>query len=289
MAKISVKEWDMVKTLNEFRIQVESQDTKVYLGAQKVMPKLISEIMEAQKHDQEVAYIKGRLELGEPMLDWVIHLNGSLRYQDRDPRFTSRFWGSLQEALGTELCFSTVFHPQMDGQSERTIQTLKDMLRACAMDFQGNRRRRPLMFEVGDHVFLKVQPRHGIIGFGRRGKLSPRYIRPFEILEKVGKVAYRLALPPQLAGIHNVFHVSMLRKYVADPSHVINWEEISLDKDVTFEEGPVAIQDSREKNLRGKTIHLVKVLWQHRGIEESTWEREDAMRTNYPQLFERSE
>ena len=89
----------------------------------------------------------------------------------------------------------------------------------------------------------------------------------------MGEVAYRLALSPQLAGIYNVFHVSMLRKYIADPSHVLKWEEISLDKDVTFKEGPVAIQDSREKNLRGKTVHLVKVLWRHRGIEESTWER----------------
>lgn len=83
MAKISVKKWDMVKTLNEFKIQVESQDTKAYLSAQKVMPKLMNEIMEAQKHDQEVAYIKGRLEAGEPMLDWVIHPDGSLRYQGR--------------------------------------------------------------------------------------------------------------------------------------------------------------------------------------------------------------
>ncbi|XP_028058012.1 uncharacterized protein LOC114261895 [Camellia sinensis] len=83
IAKIIIKEWDMVKTLNEFRIQVESQDTKVYLGAQKMMPMLISEIMEAQKHDQEVAYIKGHLESGEPMFDWAIHPNGSLRYQGR--------------------------------------------------------------------------------------------------------------------------------------------------------------------------------------------------------------
>ncbi|XP_028071796.1 uncharacterized protein LOC114274131 [Camellia sinensis] len=138
MAKISIKEWDMVKTLNEFRIQVKSQDTRAYLSVQKAMPKLMNEVMEAQKHDQEVAYIKGCQESGEPMPDWVIHPDVSLRYQDCDPRFTSRFWESLQEALGTELSFSTAFHPQTDGQSERTIQTLEDVLRACAMDFQGS-------------------------------------------------------------------------------------------------------------------------------------------------------
>ncbi|CAL5428555.1 unnamed protein product [Camellia sinensis] len=118
--------------------------------------------------------------------------------------------------------------------------------------------------------------------------MSPRYIGPFEVLERVGEVAYRLALPPQLAGIHDVLHVSMLRKYIADSSHVLKWDEISLDKDATFKEGPVAIQDSREKNLRGKTVHLVKVLWRHRGIEESTWERQDWVKANYPELFEGS-
>ncbi|XP_028106940.1 uncharacterized protein LOC114305983 [Camellia sinensis] len=120
---------------------------------------------------------------------------------------------------------------------------------------------------------------------GKKGKLSPRYIGPFEILQKIEEVAYKLALPPQLAGVHDVFHVSMLRKYIMHPSHIINWEEIQLNEDATFEEGPVAIIDRQEKNLRGKTIPLLKILWRHHGIEEFTWEREDAMRANYPQLF----
>ena len=149
-----------------------------------------------------------------------------------------------------------------------------------------DQRRRPLAFKVGDHVFLKIQPRRGVVRFGKKGKLSPRFIGPFEILDKIGEVAYRLALPPQLAGVHNVFHVSMLRKYEPHPSHIINWEEINLDEDVTFEEKPVKILDRREKKLRGKTIPLVRVLWRHRGTEESTWEREDMIRVNYPQLFE---
>ena len=148
-----------------------------------------------------------------------------------------------------------------------------------------DRRNRPLSFKEGDHVFLKIRPRRGIIRFGKKGKLSPRYIGPFEILEKIGQVAYRLALPPQIDRVHNVFHVSMLRKYLALPTHVLNWGDLDIDEDATFEEEPVEIQDSMEKSIRNRTIRLVRVLWKHRGMEETTWEREEAMRANYPQLF----
>ena len=126
-----------------------------------------------------------------------------------------------------------------------------------------NRRRRPLEFEVGDHVFLKVMPKRRVIRFGKRGKLALRYIEPFEILERVSTVAYRLTLPPSLSSVHEVFHVSMLRKYTLDPTHVVNWGEIIIDIDGTFEEGLVHIMDSRDQVLRRKTVRLVKVLWQH--------------------------
>ena len=116
--------------------------------------------------------------------------------------------------------------------------------------------------------------------------MSPRYIGPFKILEKVGMVAYWLALPPSLLGVHRVFHVSMLRKYTPNPAHVVDWGELVVDTDGTFEEGPMRILDSRYQVLRRKTVRLVKVLWQHRGVEEATWEREDTMCTNYPFLFE---
>ena len=125
-----------------------------------------------------------------------------------------------------------------------------------------------------------------MIKFGKRGKLSPRYIGPFEVLERVGAVAYRLALPPSLSSVHEVFHVSMLRKYTPDPTHIVDWGELVVDADGTFEEGPVRIMDSREQVLRGKTVKLVKVLWQHRGVEEATWERENIVRANYPFLFD---
>ena len=99
-----------------------------------------------------------------------------------------------------------------------------------------DKRRQPLEFEVGDHIFLKVMSKRGVVRFGKRGKLAPRYIRPFEILKRVGTIAYRLALPPSFSSVHEVFHVSMLRKYTLDPTHVVDWGEITVDTDGTFEE-----------------------------------------------------
>ena len=128
-------------------------------------------------------------------------------------------------------------------------------------------------------------PKRGVVRFDKRGKLSPRFIGPFEILERIGTIAYRLVLPPSMSGVHEVFHVSMLRKYTPDPAHEVDWGQIKVDIDGTFEEGPVCILDSRDKVLRRKTVRLLRVLWQHYGVEESTWEREDTMRAIYPFLF----
>ena len=113
---------------------------------------------------------------------------------------------------------------------------------------------------MDDHVFLKVMPKRGVVGFGKRGKLSLRYIGPFEILERVGTVAYRLALPQSVSGVHEVFHVSMLWKYTSDPTHVVDWGEITIDTDGTFKEGPVRILDIQDQVLRYRTVRLVKVL-----------------------------
>ena len=135
---------------------------------------------------------------------------------------------------------------------------------------------------MGDHVFLKVMPKRGVIRFGKRGKLSPRYIGPFEVLERVGIVAFQLALPPSLLSVHDVFHVSMLRNYTPNLTHVVDWSELFADTNETFAEGLVHIMNSRDQVLRCKTVRLVKVLWRHRGMEEATWEREDPMCTSIP-------
>ena len=115
-----------------------------------------------------------------------------------------------------------------------------------------------------------MNPKRGVVRFGKRGKLSPRFIWPFEILERIDTVAYRLALPPSMSGVHEVFHVSMLRRYTPDPAHVVDWGEIEVDTDGTFEKGPVCIVNSRDQVLRRKTVRLVRVLWRHCGAEEST-------------------
>ncbi|KAL0553440.1 hypothetical protein IC582_007335 [Cucumis melo] len=284
---------------------------------------------------------------------------------DRDGRFTSKFWKGLQTAMGTRLDFSTAFHPQTDGQTERLNQVLEDMLRACALEFPGSWdshlhlmefaynnsyqatigmapfealygrccrspvcwgevgeqrlmgpelvqstneavqkirsrmhtaqsrqksyadvRRKDLEFEVGDKVFLKVAPMRGVLRFERRGKLSPRFVGPFEILERIGPVAYRLAWPPSLSTVHDVFHVSMLRKYVPDPSHVVDYEPLEIDENLSYVEQPVKVLAREVKTLRNKQIPLVKVLWRNHRVEEATWEREDDMRSRYPELFE---
>ena len=120
---------------------------------------------------------------------------------------------------------------------------------------------------------------------GKRNKLDPRYIGPFEILERIGPLAYRLALPPEMEKMHNVFHVSQLRKYIPDPSHVLSYSPLQLQDDLSYTVEPVQVLDRKEKVLRNKAIPLVKVLWRSQEIEETTWEPEEDMRINYPQLF----
>jgi len=149
-----------------------------------------------------------------------------------------------------------------------------------------DKERRFEAFQVGEKVLLRVSPTRGVKRFGMKGKLSPKYIGPYEILEHVGEVAYRLALPPTLSKVHDVFHVSQLRRYISDPSHILQPEEVQLKDDLTYEEVPVRILDRQDRVLRNKMVPLVKVLWWNHKVEEATWELKFAMRQKYPQLFE---
>ncbi|PNX98730.1 retrotransposon protein, partial [Trifolium pratense] len=304
--------------------------------------------------------------LAEIFIEEIVRLHGipvSI-VSDRDPKFTSSFWGVFHQALGTRLNLSTSNHPQTDGQTERTIQTLEDMLRACILEDGGDwskhlpliefaynnsyhssigmapyealygrkcrtplcwsevgdkgilgpeiiqettekikmiqekmkvaqsrqksyadKRRRPLEFKEGDHVFLKVTPRLGLRGIFKTKKLSPRYIGPYQIIKRVGTVAYKLALPPSLSGLHNVFHVSQLRKYISNPFQSLSVESVDLKSDLTFQPQPAQIIERSVKTLRSKEIPLVKVIWEGSPPGEATWELESEMQSNYPHLF----
>jgi hypothetical protein len=147
-------------------------------------------------------------------------------------------------------------------------------------------RRRPLEFKVGDCVFLNVTPMSGVIRFGKKGKLSPRFVGLFEITQRIGRLAYRIALPPDLIGTHEVFHVSMLRKYIANPDVIVKYEPLEIQEGLTYVEEPVRIVDKKEQVLCTKTIPIVKVLWRNHGVEEASWEAEYDMRSRYPHLFE---
>ncbi|GJY76637.1 putative reverse transcriptase domain-containing protein [Tanacetum coccineum] len=252
---------------------------------------------------------------------------------NQDERFTSHFWQTSQKALGTRLDTSTTYQPQTDGQSERTIQTLVDMLRAYVIDFGGSwdvhlllaefsynnsyhssircasfeelygkkcrspvlwaeirenrlsgpklvqettdkvvlikeklkaaidlqnsyadNRRKPLEFEIGDQVLLKVSPWKGVIRFGKKGKLAPRYVGPFEILERIGPITYRLRLPEELSSVHDTFHVSNLKKCLPDTKLHVPLDEIKVDKTLRFVEEPIEIIDREVKSLKHKGL-----------------------------------
>ncbi|GJR07181.1 putative reverse transcriptase domain-containing protein [Tanacetum coccineum] len=283
---------------------------------------------------------------------------------NRDGRFTSHFWQTVQKALGTRLDLGIAYHPQTDGQSECTIQTLKDILRACIIDFGGSwdvhlplvkfsynnsyhssircapfealygrkcrslvlwaeiregsligpelvlemtdkvvlikeklkaardrqksyadKRRKSLEFEVGDRVLLRVSPWKGVMCFGKKGKLAPRYVGPFEILKRIGPVAYRLRLPEELSSVHDTFHVSNLKKCLTDASLHVPLDEIKVDKTLHFVEEHVEIMDQEIKKLKRRKIALVKVRWNSKRGPEFTWEHKDQMRIKYLQLF----
>ncbi|TYK23436.1 pol protein [Cucumis melo var. makuwa] len=245
---------------------------------------------------------------------WVVvdRLTKSAHFVPGKSTYTASKWAQLYmteiTAMGTRLDFSTAFHPQTDGQTERLNQVGEQRLMGPELVQSTNEaiqkirsrmhttqsrqksyadvRRKDLEFDVGDKVFLKVAPMKGVLQFERRGKLSPRFVGPFEILERIGPVAYCLALPPSLSVVHDVFHVSMLRKYVPDPSHVVDYEPLEIDENLSYTKQPVEVLAREVKMLRNREIPLVKVLWCNHRVEEATWEREDDIRSRYPELFE---
>ncbi|GJX30366.1 putative reverse transcriptase domain-containing protein [Tanacetum coccineum] len=233
---------------------------------------------------------------------------------DHDPRFASIFWRSLQNALGTSLDMSTVCHPQIDGQSERTIQTLEDMLRACAIDFgkgrtiealYGQKCRSPVCWaEVGEvqltgpeivqkttEKIVQIKQRMQAAR-DRQKSYADLKRKPIEfqawgnkVLEKVGEVSYKLELPKELSRVHNTFYVSNLNKYHADEPLAVSLDGLHFDDKPQFFEEPIEIMDREVKWLKRSRIPLVKVRWNSRRGPEFTWEREDQFKKKYPHIF----
>lgn len=306
--------------------------------------------------------------IAEKYINEIVRFHGvpASIVSDRDSRFTSHFWKAFQQALGTRINMSTAYHPQIDGQSERTIKTLEDMLRACILDWGGSwenhlplaefaynnsfqasigmspyealygrpcrtplcwtqvgertmiganiieettnkikilklkmkeaqdrqksyadKRRKDIEFVVGDRVYLKMITFKGQARTSKKGKLDPRYIGPFTVLERVGDVAYKLELPATMYAFHDVFHVSQLRKCLTDRDVLLPELPPDLRENLTVEARLVKIIDRMEKKTRRKVINMVKVLWECNGREDTTWETKNKMKAEFPRWFEK--
>ena len=139
-----------------------------------------------------------------------------------------------------------------------------------------------MKFSVGDHVYLRVSPTRGVQRFGVKGKLAPRYVGPYEIIEECGHVAYRLRLPSRLAAIHDVFHISQLKKCIRVPTEIIDQQELLVEPDLSYTEYPIKILDQKERGTRRKVVKIYKIQWSHHTEEEATWEMEDYLNRHYP-------
>jgi hypothetical protein len=165
-----------------------------------------------------------------------------------------------------------IFGPDLVIEAEEKVKIIQDNLKVAQsrQKSYADIQRRPLQFQIGDFVYLRVSPTRGIQRFGVKGKLAPRYIGPFEIIEVCGPIAYRLQLPPQLASIHDIFHISQLRKCVKVPTEIIDSQAIEIESDLTYIEHPIRVLDTKERSTRRETIKMFKIQWNHHTEEEAT-------------------
>jgi hypothetical protein len=177
-----------------------------------------------------------------------------------------------------------IFDPDIIVEAKTTVHHIQENLKATKLcqESYTNKRRQPLQFEVGDHAYLNVSLMKGVKRFGVKGKLSPRYIGQFLNLEKCGKVAYKLELPPSLVGVHDIFHVSQLKKCLNTPEDVVLLEVAPLETNLTYPEHPIKILDQKSRATRRKTIKFYKIQWSNHTVEEAIWEIEDFLRSRHP-------
>ncbi|TXG69298.1 hypothetical protein EZV62_004233 [Acer yangbiense] len=304
LAMLITTQKSILRDLEKYGIRIITHGQREFLAHLKVQPSLIDRIKEIQKKDHELIKIIGEVEKGgrlefrvssegvlwfgkrlcvpdnielkkeileeAHMSAYTVHPGSTKMYRDLKDTF---WWRGMKKEIAE---FIDSFHASISMAPYEALY--------------GRRCRSPICWdEVGERKLLGpelVQVTTEKIRFGKKGKLSPRFIGPFEVLQRIGNVAYRVALPPDLARIHNVFHVSVLRKYVPDPSHVLSYQPIQISQDMSYEEQPVEIIDRKEQTLRSRVIVLVKVRWRNHSKEESTWEREVEMKEKYPKLFD---
>jgi hypothetical protein len=180
-----------------------------------------------------------------------------------------------------------VFGPDILEEAEKQVPMVRENLHVAQsrQKSYADHRRRELSFVVGDFAYLKVSPMRGLRHFKVRGKLAPRFMGPFKILEKRGEVAYQLELPLQLSDVHDVFHVSQLKKCLRVPEEQISMEDLDAKEDLSYQEHPVRILETSERVTRNKRIKMCKVQWSHHTEEEATWEREEELKAEFPSFF----
>jgi hypothetical protein len=180
-----------------------------------------------------------------------------------------------------------VFGPNILREAERQVHMARENMKIAQsrQKSYADNKRRELRFQVGDYVYLKVPPMRGLCRFKIRGKLAPRYIEPFKILEQIGEVAYQLEPPPQLSDVHDVFHVSQLRKCLRVPKEQMPQEELQVGEDLIYQEYPVKILDTSKKVTKNNRYRMCKVQWSNHTEEEATWEKEDQLKAEFREIF----
>jgi hypothetical protein len=176
----------------------------------------------------------------------------------------------------------------MVNEAEEQVRVIQENLKIAQsrQKSYADKKRQSTLFQVGDHVYLRVSPMKGVQRFGVKGKLAPRYVGPFLIVEQCGPVAYRLELPAHLSAVHNIFHVSQLRKCLRVPEKVLDIEKLQVEPDLVYPEYPIKIVDHKTRVTRNQTSEFYKVQWSNHSEREATWETEEFVRTKCPELLQ---
>ncbi|XP_028122005.1 uncharacterized protein LOC114319194 [Camellia sinensis] len=281
LANLVTEQKELISELDKMNVELVIHGQEVVLAVVMAQPTLLEEIKLHQMEDDTLKKYNAD-KLAVLYVNEIVRLHGvpvSI-VSDRDPKWT------IQEKEThlplVEFAYNNSYHSTIEMAPYEALYG-----RPCRSPVCGA--------EVGDRSLLgpkivqltteKVTPMKGHPRFGKMGKLTPRYVGLFQILERVGPVAYRVALSPHMSQVHNVFHVSMLRGYLPDPLHVIDYHRIELDDKLTYEEKPIRILDRQVKQLRNREIPMVKVEWQEHYGTDATWEREEEMQHQYPHLF----